>query len=150
MAACQRAERAAAAAVLPDAEPLAWTMAVQAMERSLAAFTRASATRQHEWPEAIRNAARAEARLQALRSLRDAAAAPAARAESPPPPQPLPLPEPAPEPVPEEVPPALATDQLTATELAKVLQRVQQKEREKRGLRRAVQRRAGEAGERAW
>ncbi len=147
MASFQRAERAALAAQLPDAEPMAWTMAVQAMERSLAGFLRAANTR-GSWPEAERNAARAKDRLQALQQLRDAARPPAAQQE-PSPPEPPP-PQAKPEPTPEEAALGLTQDPLAAAEIARVLRRVEQKDREKRSSRREQQRRVTTAGERGW
>lgn len=148
MASFQRGERAAAAAQLADAEPMAWTMAVQAMERATAGFLRAANAR-GGWPEAERNAERARARHRELQQLRAAAQAPPAQPE-PQPPEPLPPPERPAEPQPEEAALGLTKDPLAAAELANVWRRVDQKEREKRTQRQQQQRRAMRAGERGW
>jgi hypothetical protein len=144
MAAFQRAERAAAAARLQDAEPLAWAMALQAMERSVAQFVEAATTR-GGWPQAERNAQRARERLAALQRERDAAAGSKPRTERPDPPPP---------PAPAAQPEAAAVDRasvpLTAAEIARMRARVAQRERAKTALRRAQQRAAVAAGERAW
>ncbi len=146
MASFQRAERAAAAARLPDAEPLAWAMAMQAMERSVASFVQAAATR-GGWPEAERNATRARARLAELQRERDAAAQRDPRTEQAPQPPP---PPPAPAAPPEDAPVELAAAPLSAAELARLRQRVAQRDREKLAIRRESQRAAVRAGERAW
>lgn len=147
MASFQRAERAAMAAQLPDAEPMAWAMAVAAMERALAGFLRGAQTR-GSWPEAERNAARARARLAELQRLRDAARPDTHKQEAPPPPPPPP--NRPPEPVPDDAPPGLVEEPLRAAELAAVWARIEQKEREKRTQRRDRQLRATTAGERGW
>lgn len=145
MAAFQRGERAALAAQLPDAEPLAWTMALQAVQRAEAGFVRAASAR-GAWPEATRNAERARARLAELQKLRDAAQQAKAKQQ----PEPAPPPPSQRQPTPEEAPTALATEPLRADEVAALLQRVERKEREKRSLRRERQQQATAAGERGW
>jgi hypothetical protein len=146
MASFQRAERAALAAQLPDTEPLAWTMAIQAMQRAEAGFVRAASAR-GSWPEAARNAGRAHARLAALQKMRDAAQQ--AKAKDEPEPAP-PSPSPTPQPTPEEAKAEVPSEPLGAAEVAALLQRVEKKEREKRALRRERQRQATAAGERGW
>jgi hypothetical protein len=145
MACCQRAERAAAAAQLPDAEPTAWTMAVQAMTRAIAAFERAVQQR-GTWPEASRNRDRAKARLDELREMQKRAA-PTAKQEQPPEPQPPPQ---QPEPTPEETPADLAVEPLAQQELAELVRRIAKKDQTKRALRQERQRAAVTAGDRGW
>jgi hypothetical protein len=145
MASFQRAERAALAAQLPDAEPMAWTLALQAMEKAAAGFLRSAAGR-GGWPEAERNAERARARLAELQKIRDAAQQAQAKQEpEPPPPAP-----PAPQPEPEEAGADVTKERLGADQVARLLARVERKEREKRQQRRAEQLRATAAGERGW
>jgi hypothetical protein len=145
MAACQRAERAALAAQLPDAEPTAWTMAVQAMERAAAGFQRADEVRAG-WPEAQRNRARTEQRLQELRQARDRAAA---KTQQEPAPKELPAPKPD-QPKVDAERPDLDVAPLPPHELQALLQRLQQKDQKKRALRQDAQQRAVAGGARAW
>lgn len=144
LAACQRAERAALAAALPDAEPTAWTAAVAAMERAVAGFAQADAAR-GGWPEAQRNGARAAQRLTELRQQRDAAhAQPRQQEPTPPPPTPQPTPQP------DEQPVLLPEQPLSAAELAAVRARIAARERQKQALRRDQQARGGVVPERGW
>ena len=145
LAACQRAERAAMAAALPDAEPMAWTIAVQSMERAVAGFQRAELARQG-WPEAQRNAARATQRLAELRRLRDQAQTPKSKQDSAPVP---PAPQPA-APLPEEQPVVLPEERLSANELEAVRRLVATREQTKQQGRRERQARAGVVVERGW
>lgn len=146
LASVQRAERAAAAARLPDAEPMAWTMATQAMERAFASFVLA-ATLRGGWPEARRNAERAQRALAGLVRERDASRTPDKKQENPLPPEP---PPPAATQEPEEAAPEPVVAALTPAEVAQLLQRLEQKDREKRTVRRAAARASTVAGERAW
>lgn len=147
MAALQRGERAAAAARLPDAEPLAWHSAVRGAELAVRGFVRAADVRGN-WPEAMRNAERASRTLAEFRRLaaEDAAERGETATEKSPPPEP---PRPTERP-PEESAPDLATAVLPPAEVARLLQRVQQREAEKQRIRRDAQRAAATAGERDW
>ena len=147
MVAHQRAERAALAAQLPDAEPMAWPSAVQSMERAFAGFCAADALREG-WAEARRNAERAQRRLAELQRLRDASKPPAAKSAATPEPQPLP--QPTRTPVPEPAEPEVAVAPLPPDEQARLLDRLQRQERAKRTLRQAQQRASVVAGERDW
>ena len=143
----QRSELAAAAAQLPDAEPLAWTMALRALQQALDGFLRADA-RRAGWPEAVRNAERCQRRLQELERLQaqQAAAKPKQeRQPQPPPEQPRPQSTPEPEPA----APAPVLDRLSPAELAALLQRGQQRDRKKRQERQAAAG-PGVAGDRDW
>ena len=146
MAGAQRGERAAAAAQLPEAEPLAWAMAIRAMEQAGDAFVRAAGAR-GGWPEAERNAARAPARVEELKRLRDAAREQAAKKESAP--KPLP-PAPQPEPDQDDDPLGLVTEPLPASELPAPARRLAQRDQKKVAARREQQRKTLRAGERAW
>lgn len=146
MAQAQRGELAAAAALLPDAEPLAWTMAIRAMEQANAAFVRAAAVR-GDWPEAERNAVRTQARVAELKRQRDAARAQAAKKESAP--KPLP-PAPQPKPDQDEDPLGLVTEPLPAAELPALLRRIGARDGKKVASRREQQQQAVRAGERGW
>jgi hypothetical protein len=147
MAAFQRAERAALAAQLPDAEPTAWTMAVAAMDRAIAGFARADEF-QSPWPEAQRNRARAEQRRRELQAARDRAQS-ATKQEPTPTPAPAPVrpPEPA---TTEAATPDAVTEPLLPHEVALLRQRLQQKDKQKRTLRQEAQRSAVAAGARGW
>ncbi|MBL8751179.1 MAG: hypothetical protein JNK78_18625 [Planctomycetes bacterium] len=148
MAALQRGERAAAAARLPDAEPLAWQSAVRGAELAVRGFLRAADAR-GTWPEARRNAERAS---RTLAEFRRSAAEDAAKwrenatEKAPPPPEP---PRPTERP-PEEIAPDLAAAVLPPAEVARLLLRVQQREAEKQRMRRDAQRASAVAGERDW
>jgi len=150
LSAFQRAERAAAAARLQDAEPMAWQSAQRSAEAALRAFLLAEEQAdglRGEWPAARRNAERAHRLLVALRD--------EAAQQAPPPPKqepdaPEPTPEPEPDANPEEQLPEAQLQPLSAAETAQLLQRLQQREREKRLLRQAQQRNAVVAGERDW
>jgi len=140
----QRAERAAAAARLADAEPMAWTMATRSLQRAHEHFVAAAHARD-DWPAACRNAERALRRLTEVERERDAAAAPGAKQErlpEPPPPQPGSDPE--------EVAPVLQAAPLSAAELRLLQQRVLQQQRDKLRQRADEQRAATTAGERDW
>lgn len=150
LSAFQRAERAAAAARLQDAEPMAWQSAQRSAEAALRAFLLAlneARAPRGEWPSARRNAERAHRLWQALRD--------EAAQQAPPPPKqepdaPEPTPEPEPDANPEEQLPEAQLQPLSAAETAQLLQRLQQREREKRLLRQAQQRSTVVAGERDW
>lgn len=146
MAGAQRGERAAAAAQLPDAEPLAWAMAIRAMEQAGDAFVRAAGAR-GGWPEAERNAARTRARVEALKRLRDAAREQAAKKESAP--KPLP-PAPKPKPDQDDDPLGLVTEPLPASELPALARRLAQRDQKKVAVRREQQQKTLRAGERGW
>jgi hypothetical protein len=147
MAQSQRAERSAAAAALPDAEPMAWAAAILQMERAVAGFERAAAMR-GDWPAAVRNAERARAAVEELRR-RQAAAAPPNVQQEPAPAEPPP-PSPEPEPTPEVVAPELTQDRLSTAELARLRQRVAARDEQKRASRREELRQAVVQGTRAW
>lgn len=147
MVAHQRAERAVAAAQLPDAEPLAWTMALRAMQQAIDGFARADQQR-GRWPAAARNAERCRQRWREIERLQAAAKKPDSQRTEAPEPQPQP---PRPQDArPEEVAPELAKDTLSAAEVAQLLQRLRQQERDKRALRQQVGATTGAAGERFW
>ncbi len=148
MAALQRGERAAAAARLADAEPLAWQSAVRGAELAVRGFVRAADVR-GSWPEALRNAERASRTLAEFRRLaaEDAAKRRETATEKAPPP---PEPPRSTERPPEEAAPDLATAVLPPAEVARLLQRVQQREAEKQRIRRDAQRNTAAAGERDW
>lgn len=147
LAAHQRAERAVLAAQLADAEPLAWTIALRAMQQAIDGFARADRLR-GRWPEAVRNAERATRRLAELERLR--------AAQQPPQPKQTPEPEPPPPPPgpdgqsPEEQPTELPGQDLEAAEVAQLLQRLRQQEQKKRTLRQNQPRPAARPGERDW
>lgn len=147
MVAHQRAERAVAAAQLPDAEPLAWTMALRAMQQAIEGFARADQLR-GRWPAAARNAERCSNRRREIERMQAAAKKPDSQRTEAPEPQPEP---PRPQDVrPEEVTPDLAKDTLSAAEVAQLLQRLRQQERDKRALRQQAGAATGAAGERFW
>jgi len=146
MAGAQRGERAAAAAQLPDAEPLAWAMAIRAMEQSAGAFVRAAGAR-GGWPEAERNAARTRARVDELKRLRDAVREQAAKKESAP--KPLP-PAPKPKPETDEDPLGLVVEPLPTGDLPALARRIAQRDQKKIAVRREQQQQALRAGERGW
>lgn len=147
MVAHQRGERAVAAAQLADAEPLAWTMALRAMQQAIDGFARADRLRA-SWPVAARNAERCSVRLREIEQLQAAAKKPdRQKTEAPePPPEP---PKPADQ-KPEEVAPDLAKEALSPAEVAQLLQRLRQQERDKRALRQQSAAPAARAGERFW
>lgn len=147
MVAHQRGERAVAAAQLPDAEPLAWTMALRAMQQAIDGFARADRLRS-SWPAAARNAERCSVRLREIEQLQAAAKKPDNQKTEAPEPQPEP-PKPA-DAKPEEVAPDLAKDSLSPAEVAQLLQRLRQQERDKRSLRQQSAAPASRAGERFW
>jgi hypothetical protein len=126
-----RAERAALAAALPDAEPMAWQQAVKAAETAVAGFGAALALRP-DWPEVLRNLERAQRRLLEFERQRDAARPPANKEE--------PAPQPAPPPgkpagAPEEVAPELDVAPLSAAARDELRQKLAAKERQKRVVR---------------
>ena len=146
MAAFQRAERAAMAAQLPDAEPTAWTMAVTAIDKAVAGFARADEFRR-PWPEAQRNRERAEQRRRELQAARDQAIA--TRKQEPTPNEPPPA-QPDGTPSAEPAIPEAVLEPMLPNEVAALWQRLQQKDKQKRSLRQDAQRRAVAAGERGW
>ena len=141
----QRGERAAAAARLPDAEPMAWETAVRSVAGSVKRWCRAAELRP-AWPEALRNAERAVRALAELERERAAASPPTPKRTEPVPPEPPPQPA---QPSTEEVQPDLARAALSAAELERLRQRLRQREREKRSAR-FLQPRSVVAGERDW
>lgn len=147
LAAHQRAERAVLAAQLADAEPLAWTMALRAMQQAIDGFARADRLR-GRWPAASRNAERATQRLAELERLRDARQPPEAK-QTPEPEPPPPPPSPDGQ-SPEEQPPELPGQGLEAVEVAQLLQRLQKQEQQKRTLRQNQPRPAARPLERDW
>lgn len=148
LAAHQRAERAVLAAQLADAEPLAWTMALRAMQQAIDGFARADRLR-GRWPAAARNAERATRRLAELERLRDAQQPPAAKQTPEPEPEPPPPPSPDGQ-SPEEQVPELPEQGLEAAEVTQLLQRLRQQEQKKRTLRQSQPRPAAAPGERDW
>lgn len=142
-AAWLQAERALAAAKLPDAEPMAWDLAVRGFDEAFAHWRTASELRP-DWQEAVRNAERAMLALAAARAARSEAAAKQAggqREPEPPPPGPGELEEQAPQMTRQALPPA---------DVAKLLQRLREKEQQKQRSRRQAQRASAVAGERDW
>ena len=146
LAAFQRGERAAAAARLPDAEPMAWESAVRSVAAAISGWCRAAELRPG-WPEALRNAERAVRALAQLERERAAAAPREPKRTEPVPPEPPPGPA---TPSTEEVRPDLVQATLSAAELERLRQRLQQKQREKRSARFVEPRNAQVAGERDW
>jgi len=146
LASFQRGERAAAAARLPDAEPMAWETAVRSAAAAVQGWCRAAELRPG-WPEALRNAERAVRRLAALQRERAAAAPATPKRTEPVPPEPPPQ---AAQPSTEEVQPDLVQATLSQAELERLRQRLRQKDREKRSARLLQPRRALVAGERDW
>lgn len=144
----QRGELAAAAAQLPDAEPLAWTMALRAMQQARDGFLRAAELR-GDWPVALRNAERAALQMGEYEQKRARQAEAKAKQETvdPPPQEP---PKPAAEPEPEPAAPTPVVDRLSPAELAALLERGQQRDRLKRRERQAAQRASARVGERDW
>ncbi len=143
-AAMQRAEVAAAAARLADAEPMAWQAAVSSAERALAHWCRA-AQRPGGWPQALRNAERAFVALAELRRQRDAAS-PTKKQEDAPPPPPAPTDQ---QPLEEQLP-ELTVAPLSPRELDELTQKLARKEKEKRRTRIAAQQQQAVAQERDW
>lgn len=143
MAALLRGEMAAAAAALPDAEPMAWQAAVDAASRAVGHFGRA-AERDGGWPEALRNAERAWRRGEAWRQARDQNR-PEAKKEDAPPPPPAPTDD---RPLEEQLP-ELSIAPLSPRELAELAQKLARKEREKRAVR-SLRQQDRSAGERGW
>ncbi|MBX3463779.1 MAG: hypothetical protein KF830_11455 [Planctomycetes bacterium] len=142
LAAWQRAEQAAAAAQLADAEPMAWDLAVRSAEAAWAHWCRAAAGEREPGP-ARRNAERAWRRLQELRAARTAAAA---RVE----PEPAPPPGPTEPEAPATARPDVARGELSAEELERLRQRLLAKEREKQRLRLLGAGAGATVGEREW
>jgi hypothetical protein len=147
LAQCQRAEQAAAAAALPDAEPLAWQLALAAQDRGIAAFERAVQLR-GDWPAAVRNTERAQRRRRELEQQRDRSQPDAAQQEKVPEPPPPSPPGPADQP-PEAALPEAVTTELSAAEVQNLLQLLARKDQRKHQLRQQQQR-TTVAGERAW
>ena len=145
LASFQRGERAAAAARLPDAEPMAWETAVRSVAASVQSWCRAAELRPG-WQEPLRNAERAVRALNALERERAAAAPQTPKTTEPVTPEP---PQPA-QPTTEEVQPDLAQAKLSVAEVERLRQRLQQKQREKRIARSLQDRSALVAGERDW
>lgn len=145
LAAWQRSDRAAAAAQLPDPEPMAWDLAVRATEAAFAHWCRA-ALLQSDDPAARRNAERAQIRLREQQQARDQAARERASKREPEPPPPAP----AAGGTTETVTPQLAQQPLTDAEVQRLRERLQSLERDKRRLRQAEQRHTVEVGERDW
>lgn len=145
LAAWQRSDRAAAAAQLPDAEPMAWELAVRATADAFHHWCRAAALQPAD-ATARRNAERAQRRLAAQQRARDAAAqqrAPKRQPEPPPPPSDAPGPA-------EAATPELAPQPLSAAELLRLRERLRDLDRTKQRLRQAAQRGAARVGERDW
>jgi hypothetical protein len=142
----QRGERAAAAARLPDAEPMAWETAVRSVAGAVQGWCRAAELRAG-WPEALRNAERAVRALAELERERAEAAPQKPKRTEPVPPEPPPGPA---QPSTEEVQPDLVHATLSAAEVERLRQRLQQKQREKRSARWLQPRSADVAGERDW
>jgi hypothetical protein len=146
LASFQRGERAAAAARLPDAEPMAWETAVRSVAGAVQGWCRAAELRAG-WPEALRNAERAVRALAALERERAAAAPQQQKRTEPAPPEPPPLPA---QPSTEEVQPDLVQAKLSAAELERLRQRLRQVALEKQRTRLLQSHSALVAGERDW
>lgn len=144
MAALRRGELAAAAAQLPDAEPMAWQAAVDGARRALEHFVRAD-ERPHGWPAARRNAERSWRQLQAWQELRDQHRQDTKQEDAPPPP-----PAPTDDQSLEEQLPELTVAPLSARELAELAQKLARKEREKRAVRSLRQANETPTGVRGW
>jgi hypothetical protein len=149
LAQCLRAEQAAVAAALPDAEPMAWQLALAAQDRGIAAFVRAVQLR-GDWPAAVRNVERAQRRRLEFEQQRDRSRPEASKQEQVPEPPPPPPPAPANDAEPEAALPELMINELSAAEVAQLLQRLAQKDQRKHRLRQQEQRRTTVAGERDW
>lgn len=121
------AERAVAAARLPDAEPMAWLMAVRAITRAESAF-RTAAELRPGFAIAVRNCERAQRRRQEMERERDAATPPDAKKEDAPKPEPVP---PDPDQPPEQVQAEVAAGKLSADELQRLQQLVRTRQRQK-------------------
>lgn len=147
MACCQRAERAVLAAQLPDAEPTAWAMASQALERAAAAFLRASEFR-GAWPEAMRNRERVQQRLQEVRQEQRRAEQKKQTEAAPPEPPPGPVPKALP--TAEEGAAELAAEPLSREQVAALVRRLAKREQTKRTSRQALQAGVVAAGARGW
>ncbi len=143
MAAMQRAEQAAAAAGLADAEPMAWQAAVDGARRALQHWL-VAARRPGGWEESLRNAERAQRALAEWTRQRDAHRQKSQQEEAPPP-------EPPPgEPTAEERPPDLQVPPLSPQEVAELAKKLARKEQEKRATRAAAQRQRTAVGARDW
>jgi hypothetical protein len=144
LAAWQRSDRAVAAASLPDAEPMAWDLAVRATASAFAHWCRAAALQPDDLA-ARRNAERAQRRLVEQQQARDLAVQQRRSKQAPEPPPPADTPGPA-----EQVQPALVQQPLSAAELQRLRQQLWQLEQTKQRLRQSQQRDAARAGERDW
>ena len=125
LAAWQRADTAVAAAGLPDAEPMAWDLAVRHLDEAWRHWRAAAAGAPGD-ARAVRNAERAWRRLAEVQQRRDQAQR-AAQREPPPPPEPADASE--------AVRPDVASEALSAAELRRLRERLQQNERDKRRVR---------------
>ncbi|MBL9078731.1 MAG: hypothetical protein JNL08_14570 [Planctomycetes bacterium] len=141
-AAWLRTDRAVAAARLPDAEPMAWELAVRSAEAAWQHWRRAAAALPAE-VAMVRNVERAWQRLTEVRAARDAATARTQQEPAPPPPEPAAAEPPAPAPA------EVATAPLSAAELQRLRERLLQKQREKQRLR-LVPPTDAVVGERTW
>lgn len=126
LAAWQRADTAVAAAELPDAEPMAWDLAVRHLDEAWRHW-RAAAGGVPRDERAVRNAERAWRRLADVQQRRERAQRQARREPPPPPPEPT---DPG-----EAAPPELAVQALSAAELQRLRERLQRNERDKRRVR---------------
>ncbi|HEB52628.1 MAG TPA: hypothetical protein ENI87_05185 [bacterium] len=143
----QHAERAVVAARLPDAEPMAWMMAVRAIRRAEGLFRRCCELRP-DWGPAVRNLERTIRRRREIEAERDAARPPDAKQEDAPEPAPQ-QPPPDPDRDREETLPDVDVTPLTAAERRRLQERVQRLQRQKvRSRRRRA--RAIRPGERDW
>jgi len=129
LAARQHGERAVAAAMLPDAEPMAWVMASRGLQQSELHF-RAAVQLRPEWGEAVRNLERTMQRRAAVEAKRAAAQPKQAKQEQAPEPE-VALPELGPDASPEEVTPEWDTAALSARELQQLRQRVRDQQKRK-------------------
>ncbi len=148
MAARQHGDRAVTAARLPDAEPMAWTMATRALQRSALQLREAVRLRP-EWGAAVRNLERALRRRAEVEAERDAAAPKESKKEAAPEPEP-PVPLPKSEQPPEVVVPEIAAAELSKRELERLVERVREQQRLKVQARRQRSRRAAGARGRDW
>jgi hypothetical protein len=134
----------------PEAEPFAFDIAIQYVEKARRLWESAAASRD-DWPPARRNVERA---LVKLADLRRQKAERIRERQPPPPPRPNPVPEPPPDGDPEtseeEAEAKARRDELDAAGILALLERLDRKEREKRDLRREHRRSRTEDVERDW
>ena len=148
MASSQHAERAVKAANLADAEPMAWIMAVRAIQGAEMQFRRCVEINPG-WQEAVRNFERTIRRRAEIEAAREAAKTPDAKKEKAPKPEPEQPPKVLDQ-SPDVLIPEVAGEQLTARELAELQKRVRIQQRQKLTGRQQRNRNGAVAGEHDW